>query len=69
MDVVRKQAAHLTFGYGAHYCIGAPLARAECQVALRRVLERFPNLQLATDEPQWRPLAVLRGLRELPVTF
>jgi cytochrome P450 len=69
LDVTRPDVRPLSFGGGPHYCIGAPLARAEAQVAIRRVLQRCGRLELATDRPQWRPLAVLRGLRELPVTF
>jgi cytochrome P450 len=69
LDVTRVDVRPLSFGGGPHYCIGAPLARAEAQIAIGRVLERFPGLKLATDKPQWRPLAVLRGLRELPVTW
>jgi cytochrome P450 len=69
LDVTRPDVRPLSFGGGPHYCIGAPLARAEAQVAIGRTLERFPRLKLATDKPQWRPLAVLRGLRQLPVTF
>jgi cytochrome P450 len=69
LDLARANNQHLSFGGGPHYCVGAPLARVEAQIAIRLVLERFPNLRLATDAPAWRPLAVLRGLRELPVTF
>jgi cytochrome P450 len=69
LDVTRRDVHPLSFGGGPHYCIGAPLARAEAQVAIGRTLERFPGLKLAIDKPAWRPLAVLRGLSELPVTF
>jgi cytochrome P450 len=69
LDLGRADNQHLAFGAGPHYCVGAPLARAEAQVAFRLVLERFPGLQLLTEAPVWRPLAVLRGLRELPVRF
>ena len=60
---------HLSFGAGAHYCIGAPLARVEAQVAIGRLVERFAGLRLACDSPRYRPMAVLRGLVELPVVI
>lgn len=50
LDVCRPRVQHLAFGYGPHRCLGATLARAEAATAIRRVLERFPNLSLARDE-------------------
>jgi cytochrome P450 len=66
-DVSRKKSPHMSFGGGAHICIGAPLARLEAQVALVRLFERFPNLRLAEPdaEPQWRTLPFFRGLQHL----
>jgi cytochrome P450 len=60
---------HLAFGHGIHYCLGAPLARLEAQIAFTALLDRFPDLRLSTapDELAWRPGTLLRGLRELPV--
>ncbi|MEV0466072.1 cytochrome P450 [Nocardia tengchongensis] len=60
---------HIAFGYGAHYCLGAPLARLETDIALSRLLTRFPALTLAIDSARlrWRPSVVIRGLTELPV--
>ncbi|MEU5978913.1 cytochrome P450 [Streptomyces sp. NPDC047315] len=67
---------HLAFGHGAHYCIGAPLARLEASLAIRTLLERCPRLRLApegggaggiVEEVVWRPNAMLRGLDRLPV--
>ncbi|MDI6101912.1 cytochrome P450 [Actinoplanes sp. NEAU-A12] len=67
----RPHNTHLAFGHGIHYCLGAPLARLEAQIAFTALLDRFPGLRLATssDELAWRPGILLRGLRELPVRW
>jgi cytochrome P450 len=67
LDVTRDAHRHLAFGAGAHYCLGAALARAEAQVALA-ALVALPDLELAVDEPEWRPLMALHALQSLPVT-
>jgi len=66
----RDQNPHLAFGHGIHYCIGAPLARLEAQIAFTGLLTRFPSLRLAVPESEltWRPGLLLRGLFTLPVT-
>ena len=66
-DISRKRASHMAFGGGAHICIGSPLARLEAQVAIARLLERFPNLRLAdpSTEAVWRTLPFFRGLERL----
>ena len=71
LDVGSTDPGHLAFGHGVHYCLGAPLARLEGQVAFAALLSRLPDLALATreDELRWTGGGVLRGLRELPVTF
>ncbi|MBF9132335.1 cytochrome P450 [Plantactinospora sp. S1510] len=71
LDVGRPDNGHLTLGHGIHYCVGAPLARLEAQVAIGAVLRRFPRLALAVDpaELSWRPSFRTRGLNSLPVTF
>lgn len=68
-DVSRKHKSHVSFGGGAHICIGAPLARLEAQVALVRLFERFPDLRLADPDaaPIWRTLPFFRGLERLDV--
>jgi cholest-4-en-3-one 26-monooxygenase len=67
-DVARTPNDHLTFGGGGvHFCLGASLARVEGQVAIPRLLQRFPDLQLAA-EPSYREHLVLRGLTELQVS-
>jgi len=68
-DVGRKHKPHVSFGGGAHICIGAPLARLEAQVALVRLFERFPDLKLADPDatPEWRTLPFFRGMETLRV--
>ncbi|MCP2167915.1 cytochrome P450 family protein [Goodfellowiella coeruleoviolacea] len=70
VDLGRADNPHLAFGYGPHYCVGAPLARIELRVAFATLLRRFPNLALAVpeDELRWRPSFRSHGLLELPVT-
>jgi cytochrome P450 len=62
----RIENSHLTFGLGTHYCIGAPLARLEMQVALHTLLKRFPNISLSR-EPEYGAGFVIRGLKSLVV--
>jgi hypothetical protein len=69
LDVARHEPRHLAFGYGAHYCLGAPLARLEAQVVLGALLRRFPALELDDPAPAWRPSSTLRGLAALPVVL
>jgi cytochrome P450 len=71
VDLARRDNPHLGFGHGIHYCLGAPLARLEGQVAIGTLLRRLPDLQLAADpaELRWRGGLIMRGLRELPVQF
>ena len=69
LDITRAPNRHLSFGLGAHYCLGAALARMEGQIALATLLRRAPGLQLAAEPRalRWRPGLVLRGLLALPV--
>jgi len=69
LDITRDPTGHLAFGYGIHYCVGAPLARMEGEIALGRLLDRFPRLALAREPEQlrWRPSTLMRGLETLPV--
>ena len=69
LDVTRSAQGHVAFGHGIHFCLGAPLARLEFDVALTQLLARFPNLTLAA-EPEtlgWRDSTLIRGLHTLPV--
>jgi cytochrome P450 len=71
LDLAREPNRHLAFGYGIHYCLGAPLARLEGQVALSTLFRRIPDLRLAkpSDALRWRRGLVLRGLESLPIVF
>ncbi|GGN79356.1 cytochrome P450 hydroxylase [Streptomyces albiflavescens] len=70
LDITRQDNAHLAFGHGIHYCLGAPLARLEGQIAIGTALRRLPHLGLAVSpgELRWRS-GGLRGPAQLPVTF
>jgi cytochrome P450 len=67
LDLKRVSNPHLAFGAGAHFCIGNQLARPEGQVAILKLVERFPRMQLAPQSVEWVPNPVLRGLKALPV--
>lgn len=71
LDITRRENQHLAFGKGIHYCLGAPLARLEGQIAFNTLLQRLPNLRLASDPAQlaWNFNPMLRGLTSLPVMF
>jgi len=71
LQITREPNKHLSFGQGIHFCLGAPLARMEAQIAFTTLLKRFPNLQLKTPSQslRWRPSMLLRGLATLPVRF
>ena len=70
-DITRQPNKHLAFGQGAHFCIGAPLARLEGQIALTTLFRRFPDLRLsqAPESLRWRKSLIIRGLEELPVAI
>jgi cytochrome P450 len=67
-DITREDNPHISFGNGVHYCLGAPLARLELQLAIATLLRRMPNLQL-DGMPEYRSTYVIRGLKALNVTF
>jgi cytochrome P450 len=70
-DITREPNRHVAFGFGVHFCLGAPLARLEATIAINLLLERMPRLRLAVDpaELRWRDGILVNGLRQLPVAF
>jgi pimeloyl-[acyl-carrier protein] synthase len=70
LDITRANASqHLSFAAGIHYCVGAPLARLEAQIAIAALLRRAPELRLLDHKLNWRPTFVLRGLQSLEVAW
>lgn len=69
LDLRRGDNYHLAFGSGIHFCIGAPLARLEGQIAITTLLQRLSALEPPTDAPDWLDSLVFRGVRSLPVAF
>jgi cytochrome P450 len=68
-DVTRIENKHVAFGAGAHFCLGAPLARLEAQIALRALRDHFPSLRIGEETIEYRNNFNLRGLKSLPVIF
>jgi cytochrome P450 len=66
LDLGRNPNPHISFGAGIHFCLGAPLARLEMQIAFETILRRMPHLELLA-EPEWKPTYIIRGLKSLPV--
>ena len=68
-DITRTPNRHIAFGTGIHYCLGAPLARLEGQIAIPALLRHFPQIELnaAYDDLEWNPSLLLHGLKSLPV--
>ncbi|QBD83429.1 cytochrome P450 [Ktedonosporobacter rubrisoli] len=71
LDITRQENQHVAFGKGIHFCLGAPLARLEGQVAFGALLQRFPDLRMNCEPEQlrWTPTFSLRSLNSLPVAF
>jgi pimeloyl-[acyl-carrier protein] synthase len=67
-DVGRRDIRHLSFSGGIHFCLGAQLARTEGQVAIGSLVRRFPRLERAVGQLEWRDTVTLRGLKSLPVS-
>jgi cytochrome P450 len=70
-DITREKSPHLAFGMGIHFCLGAPLARLEGEIAISSLLKRFPDIRLAVDESElsWRPGMIVRGVKEIPLVI
>jgi cytochrome P450 len=71
LDLDREDNKHVAFGRGSHYCLGAPLARLEGEIAVSTLLRRLPDLRLAVprDDLSWRPVPLFRALAALPVAW
>ena len=71
LDIARANNRHLSFGLGMHYCLGAPLARLEADIAITALLRHMPQLHLACLSAQirWKPGLILRGVQALPLEF
>jgi cytochrome P450 len=69
LNLARLHNSHLAFGAGGHFCIGNQLARLEGQVAILRLVQRFPQMRLTSQTPEWAANFGLRGLKTLPVSI
>lgn len=71
LDIMREPNRHLSFGQGIHFCLGAPLARLEGEIAINTLLARTSGLRLrvSPESLRWRPSIMLRGLESLPLSF
>jgi cytochrome P450 len=71
LDITREPNRHIAFGFGIHFCLGAPLARLEGTIAINLLLERMPRLQFAVEPSalRWRDGILVHGLQRLPVAF
>ncbi|MFH8618804.1 cytochrome P450 [Streptomyces sp. NPDC017979] len=71
LDFDRTTPSHMTFGWGAHHCLGAPLAQAEIETAFKSLLERFPDIELTkpAEEVEWNTTSIWRYPLGLPVTW
>jgi cytochrome P450 len=67
LDVLRDPNPHIAFGFGAHFCVGAPLARLELKLALEALLRRTSSFELGTDAIEWRHSFTIRGPKTLPL--
>ncbi|QRK13478.1 cytochrome P450 [Archangium violaceum] len=70
-DITREPNRHVAFGFGIHFCLGAPLARLEGAIAINLLLERMPRLRFAVEPSalRWRDGILVHGLQRLPVAF
>ncbi|MBK8045714.1 MAG: cytochrome P450 [Anaerolineales bacterium] len=71
LDITRTGVKHLGFGLGPHYCLGAPLARIEAQIAINTLLQKLPGISLALPRAQlrWHSNPILHGVKQLPICW
>ncbi|MEK7247011.1 MAG: cytochrome P450, partial [Chloroflexota bacterium] len=69
LDITRDAKDHMALGDGIHFCLGAPLARAEAQIAIGSLVKRFPKPKLDIDEPEWGGTFIIRGVKHLPLSW
>jgi cytochrome P450 len=69
LDIRREVGRIMSFGMGIHFCLGAPLARMEGEIAFATLAREFPDLDLVSTEVEWRPGVIFHGLKELPVSI
>jgi cytochrome P450 len=69
LDITRNPTDHLALGDGIHFCLGAPLARAEAQIAIGSLVRRFPKLRMEVEEPEWGGTFIIRGVKHLPLSW
>jgi len=69
LDIRRKDNRHVAFGFAAHFCFGAPLARIEAQIAFSTLLRRLPDMKLDPQAIVWRENLGLRGLTALSISW
>jgi pimeloyl-[acyl-carrier protein] synthase len=69
LDITRDASAHVGLGDGIHFCLGAPLARAEAQISIGSLIKRFPKLRLEDESPEWGGTFIIRGVKSLPLSW
>jgi len=69
LNITRENNYHLGFGYGPHICVGASIARMETRIAINTILQRLPEIALASTSLEWSTSFTIRGVHALPVTF
>ena len=68
-DIARRQGRQIAFGFGIHFCVGAPLARLEAALAFPRLLAAMEDIEIAVDRLDWRDGVSLRGTVSMPIRF
>ena len=65
--IERENLDHISFGHGTHLCLGMPLARLEAEIALNKLFDRYPNMEMFTDDVTWETNPFFRGLEKLEI--